>query len=197
MVPKVPQYNPNVCFNKEFYSLLVKNHELLKKISQVDFAKQDTSEKIYNIVDYYDKHILRLTNERYKQGMSNKIRKFTHRKKNEDLERNQTCPYESCSKVYNTECALSNHIKLKHNGGTKTDRENLAKGLIMFKLQGGLKMPDKQLKYNLPPGIIRSMAKELIDEKPEYKDSITDEIIEYLEDKLLEYNRNEIQRIKE
>lgn len=33
------------------------------------------------------------------------------------------CPYENCEKSYGTEVSLNLHIKLKHNGGTKTERQ--------------------------------------------------------------------------
>lgn len=36
------------------------------------------------------------------------------------------CPYEDCKKTYGSEVSLNLHIKLKHNGGNKTEREKLA-----------------------------------------------------------------------
>jgi hypothetical protein len=44
-----------------------------------------------------------------------------------ELEREQPCPYERCGKQYASEGSLNLHIKEKHNGGNKTDREKLAK----------------------------------------------------------------------
>lgn len=53
-----------------------------------------------------------------------------NRKKNRrlaiEIEKNFTCPYERCYKVYGSDVSLNLHIKLKHNGGNKTDREKLA-----------------------------------------------------------------------
>lgn len=36
------------------------------------------------------------------------------------------CPYNDCKKSYGGEVSLNLHIKLKHGGGNKTERESLA-----------------------------------------------------------------------
>lgn len=72
------------------------------------------------------------------------------------LERDQTCPYEGCDKKYASEGSLNLHIKQKHNGGNKTDREKLAKNLIICQAKGII-IPEK-LEINLPPGIVRDKA---------------------------------------
>jgi hypothetical protein len=36
------------------------------------------------------------------------------------------CPYADCGKFYGSEGSLNLHIKIKHNGGNKTERERLA-----------------------------------------------------------------------
>ena len=51
------------------------------------------------------------------------------------------------------------HIKRKHNGGNKTDREKLAKSLILLKANG-YDVAD-QLDVNLPPGIVMKVAEQL------------------------------------
>jgi hypothetical protein len=66
------------------------------------------------------------------------------------------CPYDGCSKMYASEGSLNLHIKKKHNGGNKTDREKLAKNLIICKVKG-LTIPEK-LEVNLPPGIVKRAA---------------------------------------
>ena len=48
------------------------------------------------------------------------------------------------------------HIKTKHNGGNKTDRERLAKALVIRKTKGYI-IPEK-LDVNLPPGIVKKAA---------------------------------------
>lgn len=76
-----------------------------------------------------------------------------------ELNREFTCPYGDCNKTYASEGALNNHIKIKHNGGNKTDREKLAKSLVYCKAKG-LKVPDF-LEINLPPNIVQQAAKDI------------------------------------
>jgi hypothetical protein len=52
------------------------------------------------------------------------------------------------------------HIKKKHNGGNKTDREKLAKSLVILKSKGGIILPEK-LYINLPPGLVKKAAEEI------------------------------------
>jgi len=61
------------------------------------------------------------------------------------------CPYEGCNKLYGSDVSLNLHIKLKHNGGNKTEREKLARSIFLAKLNGE-KVPDISL--NLPPGFL-------------------------------------------
>lgn len=56
-----------------------------------------------------------------------------------EIDRSFICPYESCQKVYGSEGSLNLHIKIKHNGGNKTDREKLARSLVTAHLAGDIK----------------------------------------------------------
>jgi hypothetical protein len=53
-----------------------------------------------------------------------------------ELSRDFICPYDNCGKNYASEGSLNLHIKIKHNGGNKTDREKLAKSLVYCKAKG-------------------------------------------------------------
>ena len=59
-----------------------------------------------------------------------KLYKIKHRKKNRrlanEIDKDYECPYENCYRVYGSDVSLNLHIKLKHGGGNKTDREQLA-----------------------------------------------------------------------
>ena len=127
---------------------------MLEQIDQIGQDNLDTRMQILRIKDFYDREIQRLANERYKHGP--KIRKVTKRKRNVELDKRFVCPYAECERQYNTDCALSNHINIKHNGGNKTDREKLANALIHFSLNG-YQLPEV-LKWNLAPGIITKVA---------------------------------------
>lgn len=51
------------------------------------------------------------------------------------------------------------HIKIKHNGGSKTDREKLAKNLVLaFANQAMSNEIIDSVDLNLPPGVITKMA---------------------------------------
>jgi len=51
------------------------------------------------------------------------------------------------------------HIKIKHNGGNKTDREKLAKSLVAAHLNGNFLSQIEMLDLNLPPGTLSKIAK--------------------------------------
>jgi hypothetical protein len=51
---------------------------------------------------------------------------------------------------------LNLHIKIKHNGGNKTDREKIAKSIVFAKANG-VNIPDS-IEVNLPPGAVEKAA---------------------------------------
>jgi hypothetical protein len=55
---------------------------------------------------------------------------------------------------------LNLHIKLKHNGGNKTDREKIAKSIICAQ-QNGQNMNIGQMDVNLPPGAVERVANQI------------------------------------
>jgi hypothetical protein len=63
-------------------------------------------------------------------------RKRHNRRCANDIDREYICPYDSCHKVYGSEGSLNLHIKIKHNGGNKTDREKIAKSMVYAKVTG-------------------------------------------------------------
>jgi hypothetical protein len=69
--------------------------------------------------------------EQESESKAAKVRKKHVRRTAKEIERSFVCPYQNCSKVYGSEGSLNLHIKIKHNGGNKTDREKLARNLIL------------------------------------------------------------------
>lgn len=90
-------------------------------------------------------------NERYSSGRKKHNRRCAH-----DIERKFTCPYQKCDKYYGSEGSLNLHIKIKHNGGNKTDREKIAKSIVFAKANG-IDFPEN-LEVNLPPGSVEKAA---------------------------------------
>lgn len=61
------------------------------------------------------------------QGLKRK--KHTRRSALE-IDKNYDCPYLDCDKQFGSDGSLNLHIKIKHNGGTKTEREKMANIII-------------------------------------------------------------------
>ena len=47
-----------------------------------------------------------------------------------EINRSFVCPYHGCDKFFGSEGSQNLHIKIKHNGGTKTDRERLSRLIV-------------------------------------------------------------------
>jgi len=85
-------------------------------------------------------------------------RKKHNRRCAKEIEKDEICPYSNCGKYYGSEGSLNLHMKLKHSGGNKTDREKLAKSMVIC-FSNNKAYPD--LPINLPPGSILEEAKKL------------------------------------
>jgi len=93
-------------------------------------------------------------------------RKKHQRRSAYEIERSFICPYEGCNKYFGSEGSQNLHIKIKHNGGTKTDREKLALKIIEAYAQSAKELDSAdhnvvieqeiidQIDLNLPPGIL-------------------------------------------
>ena len=107
--------------------------------------------KTFKIESFYDENLDRFQSERYSSG-----RKKHNRRCANDIERQFKCPYPKCEKFYGSEGSLNLHIKIKHNGGNKTDREKIAKSIVFAKANG-LTLPE-HMDLNLPPGSVEKAA---------------------------------------
>ena len=86
------------------------------------------------------------------------MRKKHMRRTAKEINRSFVCPYESCSKNYGSEGSLNLHIKIKHNGGNKTDREKLAINLVNAHLNGTIDEHIDLVDLDLPPGTLSKVA---------------------------------------
>lgn len=104
---------------------------------------------ILMIEEFYNdtENLERSSRERYVSG-----RKKHHRRCANEIQRQLECPYPNCLKVYGSEGSLNLHIKIKHNGGNKTDREAIAKSIVIAKVNGLTLSDEFAMKVNLPPG---------------------------------------------
>jgi len=62
--------------------------------------------------------------------MSRRNRKKHVRRSAHQIDKTFLCPYPECAKVFGSEGSQNLHIKIKHHGGTKTEREKAAKDLV-------------------------------------------------------------------
>ena len=49
-----------------------------------------------------------------------------NRRTSAQIDKRFKCPYNGCQKAYGCDVSMNLHIKLKHNGGNKTEREGIA-----------------------------------------------------------------------
>jgi len=73
--------------------------------------------------------------DRYVSGRKKHMRRCAN-----EIEKTYQCPYAQCGKHYGSEGSLNLHLRLKHNAGSKTEREKTAKQLVMA-LQTGQNLP--------------------------------------------------------
>ncbi len=70
---------------------------------------------MYKVIDNED-------SERYLSGRKKHMRRCAN-----EISKTYKCPYEKCGKTYGSEGSLNLHLRLKHNAGSKTEREKAAK----------------------------------------------------------------------
>ena len=152
---ELPQYHPKRNYFECYWRLYLKNEQLLSQISQVAEGRDSLLKNILQLEQFYncDENLERTTRERYLSG-----RKKHNRRCANEIQRELVCPYAKCSKSYASEGSLNLHIKIKHNGGNKTDREKIAKSIVFAKANGIEINEDLTLSVNLPPGIIEKAA---------------------------------------
>ncbi len=151
---KIPQFNPCLKYDSEFYKLFMINQQLLEEIENHAIDKNEMMDQILRIEEFYDQKISKSMIEKDEKG-----RKIHKRKTMAELQRDFNCPYDNCGKIYASEGSLNLHIKRKHNGGNKTEREKIAKSLLICQSQGI--NPSETIDVNLPPGIIKKVAEKI------------------------------------
>lgn len=93
-------------------------------------------------------------------AQNNKNKRKKHlRRTAQEIDRTFICPYDGCGKFFGSEGSQNLHIKIKHNGGSKTDREKLAKNLVLAYANSTMSNEIiDSVDLNLPPGVITKMA---------------------------------------
>lgn len=128
----LPKYNPNEDYYQLYWEVYLKNENLMASVCNESCITDDLIADCAQIEMFYDDNVEKLSSERYLHNG----RKRHNRRCADELEKDFICPYEACNKLYGSEGSLNLHIKLKHNGGNKTDREKIAKSLVYANAKG-------------------------------------------------------------
>eukprot|EP01015_Nassula_variabilis_P019166 TRINITY_DN3205_c0_g1_i2.p1 TRINITY_DN3205_c0_g1~~TRINITY_DN3205_c0_g1_i2.p1 ORF type:complete len:216 (+),score=3.77 TRINITY_DN3205_c0_g1_i2:213-860(+) len=140
-----PQYDRNVNYYQEFWRTYLHNELLISKMKDYSMETREIQAKIHR----YEEMIHAI--ESGQNGTSPTRLKKKNRRTAAQIQKNYTCPYQGCNKTYGTDVSLNLHIKLKHNGGNKTEREKIARQVYLAKIKGE-DIPDVDI--NLPPGYV-------------------------------------------
>lgn len=180
-------FDPKVNYASEFINIYRLNKELLKcyeraredckglqaaikyteltidqlnKTRQVEESKRSPQEdtESYSSSNSYQPRTDNKSSEtgrRYRTGRKRHLRRCAN-----EIQKTYTCPFSFCGKHYGSEGSLNLHLRLKHNAGSKTEREKVAKQVI-WALKSGQEFPLIDHRINLPPGTIEKAAQEL------------------------------------
>ncbi|KRX03670.1 hypothetical protein PPERSA_04222 [Pseudocohnilembus persalinus] len=136
-----PKYDKSVNYYHQFWHTYLLNEMMISKIKDFSGENKLLSQKISELDNLHKEY--------------HKIQAARNKKKNrrpaKEIEKSYTCPYGDCVKIYGSEVSLNLHIKLKHNGGNKTERERLARSILLAQEQGE-SSPEQTL--NFPPGYL-------------------------------------------
>ena len=162
------------------------------KLSKLALSKQKTAplRKVKHGVECEEQLELKVQ-QSVQQSSKKSNRKKHNRRTAKEIERSFICPYQSCQKVYGSEGSLNLHIKIKHNGGNKTDREKLAKSLIVAHMKGAIYSVIDAIDLNLPPGTISKAAK-----KFGLTGQVEQQVLEQIYQKLQNKQADAIERLR-
>jgi hypothetical protein len=157
-LPPMPLFSPNINYYELYWEMYLRNESVMAQIANESAQRDTILQQILLIEEFYNdtENLERGSQERYISG-----RKKHHRRCANEIKRQLECPYPKCCKLYGSEGSLNLHIKIKHNGGNKTDREKIAKSIVIAKVNG-LELSDEiQMNLNLPPGSLEKAAQSL------------------------------------
>jgi hypothetical protein len=150
IVKDVPEFDSGRDYYQMYWKAFIENQVLLE-----DLKKQSEERN-----DHY-RSMIRLSASQC--SLSETEERKEHRKKHirrcaKEIRKQDICPYGDCGKYYGSEGSLNLHMKLKHGGGNKTDREKLAKNIVLNFTNN---KPFPTICLNLPPGAILEEARKL------------------------------------
>lgn len=147
----IPKFDKEQDYYIEYWKTFMDIKVCRDELMQWADKRNEKIREVLKIMKYYDSN--------YDDLRDNKPngRKKHNRRTAKEIPKEYRCPYK-CGKLYGSEGSLNLHMKLKHAGGNKTDREKTAKSLVIAQFRNE-KLPEISL--NLPCGAIEEAAKEL------------------------------------
>ncbi|CAI2372167.1 unnamed protein product [Moneuplotes crassus] len=129
-ISEIPEYSSTTDYKRMFWEVYSSNQLML----------QELQEELGNYQKILANHLDNLkTPSNYSESFGENIGRKKHiRRTSKEITKNQNCPYQGCGKVYGSEGSLNLHMKLKHGGGNKTDREKLSVSFHQFVLSAKL-----------------------------------------------------------
>lgn len=154
----MPAFSPNVNYYELYWDMYLRNEAVMASIAAESTERDGLLQQILLIEEFYNdtENLGRSSQERYVSG-----RKKHHRRCANEIKRQLECPYPNCLKFYGSEGSLNLHIKIKHNGGNKTDREKIAKSIVIARVNGIQLNDEIKMNLNLPPGSLEKAAQML------------------------------------
>lgn len=150
IVKDLPDYDPQKDYYQLYWAAFVENQVLLEQLKQ---KSEERNNYLKSLVRFNESGCSLSNTEERKER-----RKKHNRRTAKEIRKDEVCPYAGCDKYYGSEGSLNLHMKLKHNGGNKTDREKLAKSMVVAYVNA---KPYPEVTINLPPGLLAEEAKKL------------------------------------
>lgn len=129
-----------MCYYQEFWKVYLINEIMISKIKEYSVANRTLTGEIDELEN---------AQKDWSQFWAQKTKKKVRRTSNM-IDKTYHCPFPGCDKNYGSDVSLNLHMKLKHNSGTKTERETLAREFCLAEEQG------QKIDVNLtfPPGYL-------------------------------------------
>ena len=99
---------------------VLQEEESLHQQKSKAIRKSENKRKVLTQVEKLDPE------QHYPSGRKRHVRRCAN-----EIEKSLDCPYMECGKSYGCEGSLNLHIKVKHAGGTKTERDKYARQLML------------------------------------------------------------------
>lgn len=150
---EIPPFKPYVDYQNEFWRVYLQNEVLIQKMKDHLTEIKGYQEQLLALEKNAEETDSRSLNE---SGVKQKKK---NRRTANQIVKTYQCPYEKCSKTYGSEISLNLHIKIKHQGGNKSDREKIANVLISAKITGKKIDDIADIQVKLPPNYIKNYLK--------------------------------------